>query len=233
MNGAAREVLTLESAEFSNWTARIIEDAIETAVTARGVCRVVLAGGRTPAQVYRVLAAHESIPWAHVEVFIGDERCVPPTHADSNYRMIADTLLDRVPIPRAQIHRLRGEVAGETAVAEYQSLLDPLPEPKFDFVLTGIGADGHTASLFPGDVRVTTELAWAMTAVSPPEFAIRERVGLSMRALNSARMVCVLCTGAEKHPVRAAILSGDTAAQSLPAALVHGTERTLWIVDPL
>ncbi len=232
MSGAAREVLTLDPAEFADWTARVIEDAIATAVAARGVCRIVLAGGRTPAQVYRVLAAHDGIPWAHVEVFIGDERCVPPTHVDSNYRMIADTLLDRVPIPPAQIHRLRGEVDGATAAAEYQSLLEPLPEPKFDFVLTGIGADGHTASLFPGDARVTTEMAWAMTAVSPPDFAVRERVGLSLRALCSARVVCVLCTGAEKHPVRAAILSGDSAAQLLPAALVHGTERTLWIVDP-
>ncbi|MBC7840815.1 MAG: 6-phosphogluconolactonase [Gemmatimonadaceae bacterium] len=233
MTGAAREVLTLEAAAFADRTARVIEDAIQTAVAARGVCRIVLAGGRTPAHVYRVLAARDGIPWNQVEVFIGDERCVPPTHVDSNFRMIADTLLDRVPIPAAQIHRLRGEVDGEMAADEYQSLLDPLPEPKFDFVLTGIGADGHTASLFPGDARVTTETAWAMTAISPPEFAVRERVGLSMRALCSSRVVCVLCTGAEKHPVRTAILSGEARAQSLPAALIHGTERTLWIVDPL
>ena len=233
MSGAVREVLTLDADEFAGWTTRVIEDAIQTAVTARGVCRIVLAGGRTPAQVYRVLAQHADVRWTHVEVFIGDERCVPPTHADSNYRMIAETLLSLVQIPAAQIHRLRGEIGADAAAAEYQALLDPLAEPKFDFVLNGMGADGHTASLFPGDDRVATSRAWAMAAVSPPQFAVSERVGLTLRALCSTRVACVLCTGEEKQAVRSAILSGDAAAQSLPVARVRGLDRTLWIVDPL
>ncbi len=233
MSGVAREVLTLEPAEFAAWTARVLEDAIHTAVQARGVCRLVLAGGRTPAAVYRDLAVRDGIPWAHVDVFIGDERCVPPEHIDSNFRMINESLLHLVPIPSAQIHRLRGEAGATAAAAEYNTLLETLPEPKFDFVLTGVGADGHTASLFPGDARVESEHAWTMPSVAPPDFAIAERVGLSLRALCSARMVCVLCTGAEKQAVRRAILEGDAAAQSLPAALVHGIDRTLWIVDPM
>jgi 6-phosphogluconolactonase len=232
MSGIARDVLPLEPSEFAAWTARVIEDAIHTAVQARGVCRLVLAGGRTPEQVYRVLAQHSDVPWASVEVFIGDERCVPPTHADSNYRMIEASLLSAVPIPAAQIHRLRGDVGAAAAVAEYQALLEPLHEPKFDFVLTGVGADGHTASLFPGDPNVIAERAWAMASVAPPAFAVAERVGLSLRALNSTHVMCVLCTGPEKRAVRSAILSGDADAQLLPAARVHGMDRTLWIVDP-
>jgi 6-phosphogluconolactonase len=233
MSDAVREVLPLEPAEFAAWTARVLEDAIHGAVQARGVCRLVLAGGRTPAAVYRDLAVRDGIPWAQVEVFIGDERCVPPEHIDSNFRMIAESLLHLVPIPSAQIHRLRGEAGATVAAAEYDALLTALPEPKFDVVLTGVGADGHTASLFPGDARVTTEQHWAMPSIAPPDFAIAERVGLSLRALCSARTVCVLCTGAEKAAVRQKILEGDPAAQLLPAALVHGMDRTLWIVDPL
>jgi 6-phosphogluconolactonase len=233
MSGAAREVLTIEADEFAGWTSRVIEDCIATSVQDRGVCHLVLAGGRTPAQVYRVLAQRPDVPWAHVHVYIGDERCVPPTHADSNYRMIAETLLSIVSIPDTQFHRLRGELGGAAAAAEYQALLDPMAEPKFDLVLNGMGADGHTASLFPGDARVATAQTWAMASVSPPAFAVPERVGLTLRALCSTRISVVLCTGAEKHAVRAAILSGDAAAQVLPAAMLHGVERTLWIVDPI
>lgn len=150
MSGAVREVLTLDADEFAGWTTRVIEDAIQTAVTARGVCRIVLAGGRTPAQVYRVLAQHAEVRWTHVEVFIGDERCVPPTHADSNYRMIAETLLSLVPIPAAQIHRLRGEIGADAAAAEYQALLDPLAEPKFDFVFEWHGSRRAHGVAVPG-----------------------------------------------------------------------------------
>lgn len=233
MSGAVREVLIVEADEFAGWAARVIEDSVHDSVQARGVCHLVLAGGRTPAEVYRVLAQRDGVPWAQVHVYIGDERCVPPTHADSNYRMIDETLLSVVPIPEAQIHRLRGELGGVAAAAEYQTLLDPLAEPKFDFVLNGMGADGHTASLFPGDARLLTARAWAMAAVAPPAFAVPERVGLTMRALRSTRVSVVLCTGAEKHAVRTAILAGDAAAQLLPVAMLHGIERTLWIVDPM
>jgi 6-phosphogluconolactonase len=233
MSGAPREVLTLAPAEFAAWTARVIDESIHAAVAARGVCRLVLAGGRTPAAVYRVLATHADVPWEKVHVYIGDERCVPPTHADSNYRMIDETLLAAVPLPVANVHRLRGELGAAVAAAEYEALLSPLPQPKFDLVLTGVGADGHTASIFPGDPRVSTEQGWVMTAVAPPAFAVAERVGLSLRALCSTRVLCVLCTGADKHAIRTAILSGDGTAQQLPAALVTGLDRTLWIVDPI
>ena len=229
---SAREVLVIAPADFARRTAAMIAWSISTSVHLRGRCRLVCAGGRTPAQVYRVLATLPHVPWEFVEVFIGDERCVAPTDAESNYGMIAESLLRTLKIPAQQIHRLRGDAGASVAAAEYNALLGDLPEPKFDLVISGVGADGHTASLFPDDARLATETAWAITATAPPAFAIAERVGLSLRALNSTRYQLVLCVGTEKRAVRTRILAGDADAQRLPAAQLRGHERTFWIVDP-
>lgn len=231
--GAPREVLVVEPDAFAVTVATLIADAIRVAVAARGKCRIVLAGGRTPASVYRVLAADTTVPWAQVSAFIGDERCVPPDHAESNYRMINETLLSVVAMEEDRIFRLRGELGGAAAAAEYDAMLDVLAgAPKFDIVLSGVGADGHTASLFPGDPAVDSTTGWAMAAVAPAPFAISDRAGLTLRALNSTRLQVVLCTADDKKPVRRRILGDDTAAQALPAARVSGTERTVWVVDP-
>lgn len=232
MTGAPREVLEFPVTSFAEQAATLLEWVIREAVLQRGVCRMVLAGGRTPGAVYRALAKRPDMPWGEVHVYIGDERCVPPTHADSNFRMIAETLLDSVAIPPTQIHRLRGEIGSVAAADEYDALLSPLPEPKFDLTLTGVGADGHTASLFPGDPQVTTSTRWAMPAVAPPEFAVAERVGLTLRALCSSRVLVVLCTGKDKRAVRAAITEGHPSARLLPVALVSGIDRTVCVVDP-
>lgn len=229
--GAPREVLTLEPAVFAVQTAALLAQAMRDAVTQRGKCRIVLAGGRTPAAVYRVLAADVSVPWAQVSAFIGDERCVPPDHVESNYRMINETLLSVVRMEEDRIFRIRGELGGAAAAAEYDAMLDALSsDPKFDIVLSGVGADGHTASLFPGDPRIDTAPGWAMSAVAPAPFAVSDRAGLTFRALNSTRLQVVLCTAEDKKPVRQRILSGS--APELPAARLSGIERTVWIVDP-
>lgn len=232
-SGAPREVLTVTADAFATITAALITEAIRTSVAARGKCRIVLAGGRTPAAVYRMLAADEKIPWAQVSAFIGDERCVPPDHAESNYRMINDTLLSVVTMEDDRMFRLRGELGGAAAAAEYDAMLCALAgEPKFDIVLSGVGADGHTASLFPGDPMVNQATGWAMPSAAPPPFAISDRVGLTLRALNSTRLQVVLCTGDDKKAVRRRILGGEANAALLPAARLSGTERTIWVVDP-
>ena len=233
MSGAAREVLTFATAEFAERTAALIAETIRATASVRDRCRMVLAGGRTPASVYRVLAQRTGIPWAQVDIFVGDERCVPRDHPDSNYRMIRETLLDTVPGPKPLVHPLQVESGGEAAAMEYTMRIAALPEPKFDFVLSGVGADGHTASLFPGDARVMTAPTWAMTAAAPPPFPVPERVGLTLRALNSTRVQCVLCTGADKQAVRTRILGTASDGATLPAALLSGLERTIWIVDPM
>ena len=233
VGGAPREVLVVAAAAFAHTTAALLAEAIGAAVTARGKCRIVLAGGRTPAAVYRLLAVDATIPWAQVSAFIGDERCVPPDHADSNYRMISETLLSVVSIGEDRIFRLRGELGGAAAAAEYDVMLDALSgEPTFDIVISGMGADGHTASLFPGDPTVERATGWAMSSVAPPPFAISDRAGLTLRALNATRLQVVLCTGNDKQTVRRRILSDAPEAASLPVARLSGVERTVWVVDP-
>lgn len=231
-HGAPREVLTVDPDLFAVTVAAMLGDAIRSAVTARGTCRIVLAGGRTPAAVYRVLAADGMIPWAQVSAFIGDERCVPPDHAESNYRRISETLLRVVSMEEERIFRLRGELGGMAAAAEYDAMLAALAGvPKFDIVISGVGADGHTASLFPGDPAVEQATGWAMAARAPAPFAISDRAGLTLRALNSTRLQLVLCIADDKKPVRRRILDDSADACSLPAARLSGVERTVWVVD--
>jgi 6-phosphogluconolactonase len=230
MTVVLREVLEFGASALPVSTAALLADVIRNAVRARGVCHMVLAGGRTPAAIYRALAMLDYVPWEQVHVYVGDERCVPPTHPDSNFTMISANLLTRVAIPETQVHRLRGDVDPDVAVAEYDALLQLLPAPCFDLVLTGAGADGHTASLFPGDPNVQQSRAFAMRAVAPAPFAVVQRITLTLRALCSTRVMCVLCPGDDKRAMRTAILSGDVVANALPVALMRGSERTVWVV---
>jgi 6-phosphogluconolactonase len=232
MSRLRREILPLEPARFAQHVAEVVGDAIVAAVTERGVCRMVLTGGRSPGPVYRELAAREDIVWDAVELYIGDERCVPPAHADSNVRMISETLLAAVPSLSSRLHRWRTEAGAETASREYDALVAALPEPKFDVTMSGVGPDGHTASLFPGDPRVVSSEAWAMTAIAPARFAVRERVTLTLRAMNSSRLMILLCAGKDKHEVRDLLLANGEAAMRLPVSHVRGIERTILVVDP-
>ena len=129
------------------------------AIAVRGRFAVVLSGGSTPKASYAVLATDERaarVDWSRVYVFWGDERCVPPDHPDSNFRMARQALLDRVPIPSGNVHRMRGELDPAQAAADYQQALlrffaiSSGDTPSFDLILLGMGDDGHTASLFPG-----------------------------------------------------------------------------------
>jgi 6-phosphogluconolactonase len=229
---APRRVVQFWAAEFASETARLIASLVRRFVREHGQCRIVLAGGRTPAAIYRLLAEAPDMPWDKVHVYVGDERCVPPTDGDSNFRMIDASLLSLVPLPPSNTHRLRGEIGAQAAAVEYDALIDALPALKFDIVLTGVGADGHTASLFPGDATISTDTRWAAATTAPPPFAVTERVTLTLRALNATRVMIVLCAGSEKLPVRTRILSKAADAATLPASLVAGLEQTLWIVDP-
>jgi 6-phosphogluconolactonase len=232
VSARVREVLPVAPADFTVQVTALVAAAMRQAIAARGACRVVLAGGRSPRGVYAALAARQDIPWDAVTFFIGDERCVPATHDDSNFRMIRTTLLDALPAHAAQVHPWRTELGAEAASRAYDALIAALPEPKFDVVLSGVGPDGHTASLFPGDPRVGTADTWAMRADAPPAFAVPERVTLTVRALNASRLVVLLCTGADKRAVRDVLLRDPSAAARLPASQVHGLERTMLVVDP-
>jgi 6-phosphogluconolactonase len=211
------------------------------AVRVRGTFSLVLAGGRTPRGLYRLLARRyrESFPWRATEVFFGDERCVPPRDPDSNYAMARDALLSHVPIPRHRVHRLEGELRPPSAAAaRYARLIGPLPSPeesahaRFDLVLLGVGTDGHTASLFP-NARALAERRRSVVAVRRPgQPPYRPRLTLTLPALGSSREVCFLVSGAEKAAAVASVLrSVRKGNPRFPASLVRGREATVWFLD--
>jgi len=232
MTKVPRIVHPLEPAQFAATSAGMLRVLMREAIASDGECRIVLAGGRTPAAVYEVLCTLRDIEWSRVRVFIGDERCVPPDHADSNFAMIERTLLSRVAIPTGQVHRMRGEIDAATAAAEYDGIVAALGIPRFHVMLNGVGPDGHTASLFPGDAGITTEQRWSVAARAPAPFAVPQRITMSLRALNSTWHSVTLCTGDDKRTVRRMILCTEEGTPSLPASLLRGLRQTIWCVDP-
>jgi 6-phosphogluconolactonase len=182
--------------------------AARQAIAARGRFKLVLAGGSTPQAAYRLLAESQA-DWLHWHIYFGDERCLPPEDSERNSHMAAEAWLDHVAIPRAQIYPMGAERGSRHAAAEYSALVAAaLP---FDLVLLGMGEDGHTASLFPGQQHAPH--AWAVAvhdAPKPPP----ERVSLSPRALAETRALLLLVTGAGKYQA----LQRWAAGEALPVA---------------
>jgi 6-phosphogluconolactonase len=207
-------------------------------LSTRERCWLALAGGRTPRAVYERLAepGDPAIAWARVHVAFGDERVVPPEHADSNYGMARDALLARVPIPPAQVHRVRGELGDGAAAADAYAAelraafgLAPGNRPAFDLVLLGIGADGHTASLFPGTPALVehTRIAVAVEAPAPP----RDRVTLTFPVLNAARAVVVLAAGGDKAAAIGRAFADDGAIDACPIRGLRPATPVTWLID--
>lgn len=202
----------------------------------RGRFVVALSGGSTPRPMYRRLAQEPqtlAVDWSRVELFWGDERCVPPDHPDSNYRMARRALLDGdghdgVGVPQAHVHRIRGELPPREAAAAYREELQAVlgEGGRFDLVLLGLGTDGHTASLFPGTTAVE-ERGRDVVAVYVKKLS-SWRVTLTLPVINRARHVIFLVSGAEKADALARVRAGEP----LPAAMVRPVEGTLtWVVD--
>lgn len=207
------------------------------AVRETGRFTLALAGGRTPRRLYELLATayRPDIPWSATHVFWGDERCVPPDDPASNYGLARRTLLDRVPVPPEAVHRVRGELPPVEAAADYhRRLADFFGAGALDVVILGVGPDGHTASLFPGQVE-PDDPRWARAVRAPEGVEPRDRVTLTLRALNAAGGAIVLATGPEKRAVvasaRAAEGAGETGAGALPATRVRPATGALWLVD--
>lgn len=198
--------------------AGVAEEAARTiAESLNGGARtLVLAGGSTPRRCYELLVGMD-VPWGRVTVLFGDERCVPPFDAESNYRMAKESLLDRV--APANVHRMPAELGAEEAAAAYDALLRRLG--LLDLVLLGVGPDGHTASLFPGHPALNSE-GWAVAvhdAPKPPP----DRVSLTLGALQAAHRVLVLATGADKAEAVQKARRGE-----VPAGMIPHAE---WLVD--
>jgi 6-phosphogluconolactonase len=204
------------------------------AIAERGRFHIALAGGSTPARLYRLLAAAES-DWSRWEVWFGDERCVPPGHADSNYRMARETLLDAVPIPAQQLHPLYPDPALSPADAAhaYAGLLRAaLPDqgagPRLDLALLGLGDDGHTASLFP-HTAVLGETEQAARAVYV-ERLDSWRITLTLPTLNAARALSFLVVGDGKAEILRRLRNRSEGA-ALPVELLEPRGEVHWFLD--
>jgi 6-phosphogluconolactonase len=223
---------------LSNAAAALFVESAAMAVTTRANFLVALSGGGTPQRTYQLLAASpylEQLDWARTLVFWGDERCVPPEDLENSYRQAHDVLLGHVPIPSANIHRVRSELGPSDAALDYALVLKhfaspPFAWPRFDLVLLGMGNDGHTASLFPGSPVASATPTLAVTAHYEDRPA--DRVSLSPDVFNSARRVIFLVSGASKARSLAMVLNGDRDPQALPAQRIHPTDGELiWLVD--
>jgi 6-phosphogluconolactonase len=204
-----------------------------------GELTVALSGGSTPRRMHQILAAaplKEVIPWNRVRILFGDERCVPPDHADSNYRMARETLLAQVPIDAGRIHRMEGELGPEEGSARYEAtvrrVVEPGPseDPSLELIFLGMGDDGHTASLFPGTpaVRESSRLVTAGYNANLKS----HRITFTPRLINAAKLVVFVVSGAGKAGVLHRILEEQGPVDEHPSRAVspsHGA--VLWLVD--
>ncbi|OGG00782.1 MAG: 6-phosphogluconolactonase [Candidatus Glassbacteria bacterium RIFCSPLOWO2_12_FULL_58_11] len=238
------EELSRAAAEF------VTRRAVEVC-RAGGAFRVALSGGSTPKKLYQLLAGEPwrgSFPWEKSHFFLGDERFVAQEHPESNFGMARQALLDKVPLPAGNVHPLdSAAVSVEEAARRYEEELRKVFErggkdrgskpagdfPRFDLVLLGLGPDGHTASLFPGNPVLEERRRWAAAVEAPPGYPTRERVSLTLPVINAAAYVLFLAAGREKSPIVKAILETPEKARSLyPAALVEPSAGELfWFLD--
>jgi 6-phosphogluconolactonase len=198
----------------------------ELAEAARAGMSVVLTGGSTPGRAYQ-LAAEREPDWSAASLWWGDERCVPPEDERSNFRLARENLLDRIEAPPREVQRIRGELGGEEAAREYDELLRGA---RLDYVLLGLGPDGHAASLFPGQATLQERERRAIPAEAKLEPFV-ERVTLTVPALCSAPEVVFIVTGEEKAgAVERAF--GRPPGPETPASLIRSAEgRTRVIAD--
>ena len=226
-----------DEATLATAAAQTIASIASEAVASSGRFTIALSGGGTPRETYMRLARPphgEAVPWNRIFVFFGDERCVPPDHPQSNYRMAQETLLGHVPIPSANVFPVTDIGDGEAAAVAYARTLGEVfglrrgELPRFDMILLGLGVDGHTGSLFPGSPALK-EVFRPVVAVHAAAAAIPVRVTLTYPVLNNAANVIFLVAGAEKAKVVRAVVK-DRAP--LPAGLVSPPNgRLVWMLD--
>lgn len=211
----------------------IIVDAARHAIAERRMFRLSLCGGGTPRPVYAALAqASPGLDWSHVQLTFGDERTVPPDHADSNYRMAKEALFDHIEIPAGNIFRMKGELppaeAAELYERELRQVASRFGEERYvhDLLLLGVGDDGHTASLFPGTAALTEEKR-DVVANEVPQLDTT-RISFTYPLINAARHVCFLVNSPAKLPLIEEIRGGES---DYPSARVHpaGGELT-WLL---
>ncbi|HTQ80592.1 MAG TPA: 6-phosphogluconolactonase [Thermoanaerobaculia bacterium] len=239
--GRSIEVLA-DKAAITRAAAAVVSARAASAVAARGAFTLALSGGSTPKDLYRLLADPNEpfrarLPWDKTHFFFGDERHVPPDHADSNYRMAREAMLDSVPVPSANVHRVLAENpdAGAAAVQYEETLRAFFPPasgepPRFDLILLGLGPEGHTASLFPGSPALHETERWVL-APWVEKFATH-RITFTPPVLNRAAAVLFLVAGEDKAEAAQAVLDENGDVDLYPARVVRPLEGDLlWLLD--
>jgi len=234
--------------------ARFIIRRAARSLAAEGRFTLVLSGGRTPRRLYEILSAHpfcQKMPWKDTFFFWGDERFVPHNHPESNYGLASRTLLSRVPVPAENIHPVKTDtLSAEKAAGDYELDLRrffelseekyPLGDrgpgirvPRFDLIILGLGADGHTASLFPGDPALDETVSWTASVRAPSQYAVKDRVTLTFPLLNNAACVIFLASDSEKKAIIETILKEpEKAYYQYPAARVKPQKGEIcWFIN--
>src|SRR5580698_3034700 len=212
-------------------TAQYFVDGIRAAAGARGKARIAISGGHTPKNAFALLADpaaeyREQIPWENLELYWVDERCVPPDHPDSNYRMTREAMLDKVPLKPEQVFRIEGELEPDAAAARYESTiraqfrLEGAEVPRFDVLALGMGDDGHTASLFP-HTDALHELGRIAVANHVPQQKESWRVTLTRPVIVEAAEVFFLIGGKDKADPLHRVLQGPYDPETLPSQLIQ------------
>ena len=218
-----------------NRAAELFTETARQAVAEHDSFKVALSGGSTPRALYELLAEEvyaPRIPWEEMHIFWSDERCVPPTSEESNYRMAYEAMLARVPVPAEQVHRMRGEDEPQQAASDYEKLLEEKLEnpPRFDLILLGMGEDGHTASLFPNSPALND--IEHLVAAPFVEKLKAHRLTMTLSTINAARNVTFLVAGEAKAETLRAVLEGERDAGRYPSQLVEPVAGELvWLLD--
>ncbi len=227
-------IVAEDPAELARVAAEEIDGRARAAIAARGAFHVALAGGSTPRELYAVLARSPSADFGRWVVWFGDERCVAPDDDRSNFRMARLALLEPAHVPREHWHPISAwERTPDEAARAYEAELRAAlgPEPRLDLALLGLGADGHTASLFPASpvLEERTRLVAAVPAQAGRQLA---RVSLTVSAFRAARGLIFLVAGAEKRAALREVLSGGASGLCLPARILSAAHADcLWLVD--
>jgi 6-phosphogluconolactonase len=237
----AEVIVFKDAGELALGAARNIQSIIRQTLSEQDRFSLVLSGGSTPRAIYTLLGQPpllDHVTWSRVHFFWGDERCVPPDHAYSNYLMAYETLLSHLPLPSQNIHRIQGEILpGEAAGAYEQELAEFFGHkdrlPHLDLVMLGMGEDGHTASLFPGSPALDETERWivAVEHTQPPTPLV-SRISMTLPLLNAARRVALIVSGSNKAGLVRRAISGEKGPSLLPVQRVAPEDGELtWLLD--
>ena len=216
--------------------AKNFSDYLEELIKENNTTHIALSGGSTPKVVFDYMAEHyKDVDWSTVHLYWGDERCVPPTDSESNYKMTVDHLLSKIDIPKDNIHRVLGEDIPELEAGRYGKVLEeelPIVNniPQFDLVILGMGDDGHTASIFPHEIGLWDSTNNCEVAIHPDSG--QRRITITGKLINNAKTVAFLVTGSSKAEKVRTILTKEEGHENYPASLVAPSSGELiWFLD--